>query len=150
MKKENIPRFIEKFEEHVSSTITDEQRVPRIDIDMELKFSDIDIKFYNIIQQFQPFGPENMAPVFVTRGVFDTGSGRVVGSSGEHLKLDLCCEDTGTSSLSAIAFGQGNKGNFIAGGQPIDIAYTVEMNDYKGNKNLQLNIKDIKISNRET
>lgn len=150
MKKENIPSFIEKFEEHISSTITDEQRVPRVDIDMPLKFSDIDTKFYNIIQQFQPFGPENMAPVFVTRGVCDTGSGRVVGSSGEHLKLDLCSEDTGTNSLSAIAFGQGNKGDLITSGQPIDIAYTVEMNDFKGNKNLQLNIKDIKLSSRES
>ncbi len=150
MKKENIPMFIEKFEEHISLTITDEQRVPRVDIDMELKFSDIDTKFYNILQQFQPFGPENMAPVFVTRGVYDTGSGRVVGSSGEHLKMDLCSEDTGTNSLSAIAFGKGNKGDLISSGQSIDIAYTVEMNEFKGNKNLQLNIKDIKLSSRET
>ncbi len=150
MKKENIPEFIEKFEEFVSSTISDDQRVPSIDIDMELRFSDIDTKFYNILQQFQPFGPDNMAPLFVTRKVYDTGSGRVVGSSGEHLKLDLCSEDTGTNSLSAIAFGQGNKGDFIASGNPIDIAYTIEMNEYKGNKNLQLNIKDIKISKQET
>ncbi len=150
MKKENIPEFIEKFEEYVSSTISEEQRMPRVDIDMELKFSDIDTKFFNVLQQFQPFGPYNMAPVFVTRRVYDTGSGRVVGSSGEHLKLDLCSEDTGTGSISGIAFGQGNKGAFIASGQPIDIAYTVEMNEYKKNKNLQLNIKDIMISTHET
>lgn len=146
MKRENIPEFIEAFEEHVSATITEEQKVPRLDIDMELNFSDINTKFYNIVQQFQPFGPENMAPVFVTRKVYDTGAGRVVGSSGEHLKLDLIGEDTGTNSIPAIAFGQGNKGELISSGKAIDIAYTVEMNEYKGMKNLQLNIKDIKIS----
>lgn len=150
MKKENIPEFIEKFEEYVSSTISEEQKVPRVDIDMELKFSDIDTKFFNVLKQFQPFGPDNMAPVFLTRRVYDTGSGRVVGSSGEHLKLDLCSEDTGTGSISAIAFGQGNKGDFIASGHPIDIAYTVEMNEYKKTRNLQLNIKDIMISTHET
>lgn len=146
MKKDNIPEFIERFEEFVSKTISEDQRIPRVEIDMELRFSDIDNKFFKILQQFQPFGPQNMAPVFVTRGVYDTGSGRVVGSSGEHLKLDLCSEDTGTNSMSAIAFGQGNKGEFISNGQPIDVAYTVEMNEYKGLKNLQLNIKDIKVS----
>ena len=147
MKKDNIPEFIMRFEEFVTATIADDQRVPRIDIDMELRFSDIDSKFFKVLQQFQPFGPNNMAPVFITKGVYDTGSGRIVGSSGEHLKLDLCSEDTGTNSISAIAFGQGNKGDFITNSQAIDIAYTVEMNVYKGLKNLQLNIKDIKLSN---
>ena len=146
MRRENIPAFIERFEEYVSGTITDEQMVPKVDIDMELKFSDIDNKFYNILQKFQPFGPENMAPVFMTRRVFDTGSGRVVGSSGEHLKLDLCSEDTGTTSLPAIAFGLGNKYDLVSSGGPVDVAYSVEMNEFKGSRNLQLNIKDIRAS----
>ncbi|MEE4115180.1 MAG: single-stranded-DNA-specific exonuclease RecJ [Marinilabiliaceae bacterium] len=146
MKKENIPAFIDRFEEYVSGTITSEQMVPKVDIDMELKFSDIDDKFYNILQKFQPFGPENMAPVFMTRRVFDTGSGRVVGSSGEHLKLDLCSEDTGTNSLPAIAFGLGNKYDLVSSGGPVDVAYSVEMNEFKGSRNLQLNIRDIRKS----
>ena len=146
MKKENIPAFIDRFEEHVSGTITDEQMVPKVDIDMELKFSDIDDKFHNILQQFQPFGPENMAPVFMTKRVFDTGSGRVVGNSGEHLKLDLCSEDTGTNSIPSIAFGLGNKYELVSSGSPVDVAYTVEMNEFKGMRNLQLNIKDIRSS----
>ena len=146
MKKENIPEFIERFEEYVSGTITAEQMIPKVDIDMEIRFSDIDSKFYSILQQFQPFGPENMAPVFMTKNVYDTGAGRVVGSSGEHLKLDLCSEDTGTNSIPAIAFGMGNKHELTAGGGPVDIAYSVEMNEYKGIRNLQLNIKDIRAS----
>ncbi len=146
MKKENVPVFIERFEEAVTQTISDDQLVPQVIIDMELEFSDITDKFFSVLEQFQPFGPENLAPVFMTRKVYDTGMGRVVGSSGEHLKLDLCNESTGTVSIPAIAFGQGNRFAVIKEGQPIDICYSVEMNEFKGIKNLQLNIRDIRPS----
>lgn len=146
LKKENVPVFIERFEEVVAKTITDDQMVPRIHIDMELDFADITDKFYRILDQFKPFGPDNLAPVFMTKQVYDTGMGRVVGASAEHLKLDLCSESTGTVSLPAIAFGQGNQHALIRGGNPIDICYSVEMNEFKGKKNLQLNIKDIRPS----
>ncbi|MDZ7737526.1 MAG: single-stranded-DNA-specific exonuclease RecJ [Bacteroidales bacterium] len=146
LKKDNIPLFIKRFEKVVSETISEDQLVPRILIDMELDFSDITDKFYRILDQFQPYGPDNLAPVFMTRKVYDTGSGRVVGSSGEHLKLDLCSESTGTVSLPAIAFGQGNMIDIIKEGHPVDICYTVEINEFKGNKNLQLNIRDIRHS----
>lgn len=144
LKKENVPLFIEKFEGIVSKTISEDQLVPRILIDMELDFNDITNKFYRILEQFQPFGPDNLAPVFMTRKVYDTGSGRTVGSGGEHLKLDLCSESTGMVSIPAIAFGQGNKFEMIKAGHPVDICYSVVMNEYKGNKNLQLNIRDIR------
>ncbi|MCF8222879.1 MAG: single-stranded-DNA-specific exonuclease RecJ [Bacteroidales bacterium] len=146
LKKENVPVFIERFEEVVAKTITDDQMVPRIHIDMELDFADITDKFYRILDQFKPFGPDNLAPVFMTKQVYDTGMGRVVGASAEHLKLDLCSESTGTVSLPAIAFGQGNQHALVRGGNPIDICYSVEMNEFKGKKNLQLNIKDIRPS----
>ena len=146
MKKENINHFIEKFEEVVSGTITEDQLVPRVDVDMEISFSDIDDKFFRILSQFQPFGPGNMAPVFVTRQICDTGAGRAVGSGGEHLRLDLCSETTGTNSIPAIAFGQGNRMDITSNGSLFDIAYTIEMNEFKGIRNIQLNIKDIKPS----
>ena len=93
---------------------------------------------------FQPFGPENMSPVFVSRNVFGTGSGRMVGSNGEHLKLDLCQESSGQKSFPAIAFNQANHFEYIRRGYPFDICYSLEMNEFRGNKNLQLNIRDIK------
>ena len=99
MKKENIKLFKERFEQYVNSTITDEQLVPRVFIDTELSFSEINEDFYKVMNKFQPFGPENMSPVFVSRNVFDSGAGRMVGSSGEHLKLDLCQESTGVQEL---------------------------------------------------
>jgi len=147
LKKENIRPFMERFEQYVNSTITEEQLVPRIFVDTELSFSEINEQFFKTMSQFQPFGPENMSPVFVSRKVFDTGSGRMVGSSGEHLKLDLCQESTGQKSYSAIAFSQANHFEYIRGGNPFDICYSLEMNEFRGNRNLQLNIRDIKTPN---
>jgi single-stranded-DNA-specific exonuclease len=149
LKKENIRPFMERFEQYVNTTITEEQLVPRIFIDTELSFSEINEEFFKTMSQFQPFGPENMSPVFVSRNVFDTGSGRMVGSSGEHLKLDLCQESTGQKSFSAIAFSQANHFEYIKGGNPFDICYSLEMNEFRGNRNLQLNIRDIKTPDKK-
>ena len=144
LKKENIQPFIERFENYVNSTITEEQMLPRLLIDTELSFSEINEEFFNVMSQFQPFGPENMSPVFVSRNVTDSGTGRMVGANGEHLKLDLCQESSGTKSISAIAFNQANHFEYIHKGQPFDICYSLEMNEFRGNRNLQLNIRDIK------
>jgi len=144
LKKENIRPFMDKFEQYVNSTITEDQLVPRVFIDTELSFSEINEDFFRTMSQFQPFGPDNMSPIFISHRVFDTGSGRMVGSSGEHLKLDLCQESSGQKSFSAIAFSQANHFEYIKGGNPFDICYSVEMNEFRGNKNLQLNIRDIK------
>ncbi len=144
LKKENIEPFMERFEKHVYNTITEEQLIPRVFIDTELFFSEINEDFFRTMSLFQPFGPENMSPVFVSRNVFDTGSGRMVGSNGEHLKLDLCQESSGQKSFPAIAFNQANHFEYIRGGNPFDICYSLEMNEFRGNKNLQLNIRDIK------
>ncbi|HUS85937.1 MAG TPA: single-stranded-DNA-specific exonuclease RecJ [Bacteroidales bacterium] len=146
LKRENIPDFIRRFEEIVSDTISDEQMIPRVEVDQEIDFNEITDSFYYNLSRFQPFGPENMAPVFVTRNVYDTGTGRSVGAGGEHLKLDLCSEASGTTSFPAIAFGQGNRADLFTNGSPVNIAYTIEMNEYKGLRNLQLNIRDIKTS----
>ncbi len=146
LKKENIQSFRDKFEEFVNSTITEEQLVPQVLIDEELPFSVVNEDFYKGLNRFQPFGPENMSPVFMSRNVFDSGAGRMVGSSGEHLKLDLCQESTGTRTFPAIAFGQANHFEYIKSGKPIDICYSIELNDFRGVKNLQMNIKDIRPS----
>ena len=144
LKKENIRPFMERFEQHVNSTITEDQLVPRIFIDTELAFSEISEEYFRVMNQFQPFGPENMSPVFVSYNVFDTGTARMVGSSGEHLKLELCQESSGSKSFSAIAFSQANHFEYIRAGKPFDVCYSLEMNEFRGNRNLQLNIKDIK------
>jgi single-stranded-DNA-specific exonuclease len=143
LKKENIKPFMEKFEKYVYSTITEEQLFPRIFIDTELSFTEINEDFFNMLSQFQPFGPDNMSPIFISRNVFDTGTGRMVGTSGEHLKLNLC-QESYQKILPAIAFCQANHFEYIKRGHPFNICYSVEMNEFRGNRNLQLNIRDIK------
>lgn len=144
LKMENIKPFMERFENHVYKTITEDQLIPRVFIDTELSFAEINEDFFRTMSLFQPFGPENMSPVFISRNVCDTGSGRMVGSSGEHLKLDLCQESSGRKSFSAIAFNQADHFEYIRRGNPFDICYSLEMNEFRGNRNLQLNIRDIK------
>ena len=144
LKKENIRPFMDRFEQFVNSTISEEQLVPRVFIDCELSFSEINEDFFNILSKFQPFGPDNMSPVFVTRNVTDSGTGKMVGSSGEHLRLDLRQPSSSAKTFPAIAFSQADQFEHIRRGNPIDICYSIEMNEFRGNRNLQLNIKDIK------
>lgn len=89
MKEDNVSIFTERFDNYVRENITEEQTQPQIDIDAIIRFSDITPKFFNILQQFAPYGPENMKPIFATHKVTDFGSSRLVGKELEHLKLEL-------------------------------------------------------------
>ena len=144
LKKENIDLFIECFEKAVSETITEEQQVPVINVDMELQLKDITEKFVRILKQFRPFGPENMAPVFVSRNLYSGQGSRLVGGNGEHIKLELFTNEG--LSMQAIAFNQSHNYDAIHKGQSFDICYTIEENVFMGKTSLQLNIKDIKAS----
>ncbi|MFC6996607.1 single-stranded-DNA-specific exonuclease RecJ [Rufibacter roseus] len=142
MPVENVPAFRERFEQIVSSTILEEQLVPLVEIDALLDFHQITQKFFNILKQMEPFGPGNMAPVFMSRCVYDTGSVRVVGDS--HLKLRLTQD--GDISFDAIAFGMADFYPRIQKGIPFDVCYCVEENVFRGNITLQLRIKDIRFT----
>ncbi|MFT2009635.1 single-stranded-DNA-specific exonuclease RecJ [Pontibacter sp. 13R65] len=138
---ENIPAFRKRFEAFVSDTITEEQKIPQIEIDGKIKLNQITRNFYKIVQQMEPFGPGNMKPVFVSECVYDTGAVRVVGSS--HLKLTLTQD--GYHSIDAIGFGLSDYYDVISKGIPFDVCYTIEENVFRGVSNLQLRIKDIRI-----
>ena len=146
LKIENVPKFAERLEKIVSETIADDQLVPQVDIDARLQFKDITPKFYKILKQFQPFGPGNMAPVFITKDVADNGEGRIVGLSKEHLKLSLVQEDEPFKSYPAIAFQQANLFEYISSGDYFDICYSIDENSFRGITTLQLNIKDIQVN----
>jgi single-stranded-DNA-specific exonuclease len=147
LKRENVQKLRDRFEDIVRETISPEQLVPQIEIDAELNFPEITSKFYRILKQFEPFGPGNMNPVFFAENVADNGSGRRVGGSGEHLKLNLIQENNPFDDVQAIAFNLGNRFNKISGGNTFDIAFTVAENSFRGVTRLQLNIKDIKTDN---
>ena len=146
LKIDNVPEFTERFEKIVSGTIEEKQLIPQIDIDAKLDLKSVTPKFYNILKQFQPFGPGNMAPVFVTKEVADNGEGRIVGLSKEHLKLSLVQEDEPFKSYPAIAFQQADLYDYIHSGDFFDICYSIDENCFRGVTNLQLNVKDIKVN----
>jgi single-stranded-DNA-specific exonuclease len=144
LKKENFKAFQQRFEEVVAENIQKEQIIPSIEIDMELKLKEITPKLLRIIKQFEPFGPDNMAPVFFTENVSDDGSSRPVGSQKEHLKLNLLHEDEPFKPYPAIGFNLAHFYPYISNGNPFDICYCIEENEYRGQKTVQLRIKDIK------
>ena len=144
MKVQNLPKFRERFEKIVCDTIHPEQLIPVIEIDTELQLKDITDKFFNILKQFEPFGPENSSPVFLSENVVDNGYGRTVGSNGEHLKLTLIQEENPFKVIPAIGFHQGSIFERINKGAPFDICYQLLENEFRGRVNLQIHILDIK------
>jgi single-stranded-DNA-specific exonuclease len=144
LKIENIPAFRQRFEEIVTHQITDMQQTQTIEVDAKITLSEITPRFYRILKQFAPFGPHNMAPVFVTEDVYDAGTSRRVGKNQEHLKLDLVEPDVNSGIFAGIAFNQSQAYDLITSGSPFDICYSIAENDYRGKTNLQLFIKDIK------
>lgn len=142
LKQENLQLFRERFEKFVSDTISEEHLVPSVNIDAEIPIEDVGIEMYRYLERFQPFGPENMAPVFVSRRV-KTMSCQPVGNNGTHLKLSFARQNA--EPIGAIAFGQSDTIEiFRECGGVVDIAYSVELNVYRGKSSVQLNIKDIK------
>jgi single-stranded-DNA-specific exonuclease len=141
LKPENFEIFQERFESIVSKSITNEQLTPQIDIDAKINFKDITPKFFRILRQMEPFGPENMTPIFITESVFDSGESRLVGKNNEHLKLELIQKGT---KISGIGFSLGKSIDIIKSGKPFKICYNIEENDFKGVKSLQVMVRDIK------
>lgn len=142
LKPENLQAFTDKFEKIVASTITDEMLIPEVEIDAEINLTDISQKFYKVLKQFAPFGPGNMSPVFLTRDVVDKGYARIVGVN--HLKLSVMYKGIYNPEFPAIAFQQGDYLNLISNCKPFDFCYHIDENEWNGNVNLQLVIKDIK------
>ena len=144
MKVQNLPKFRERFEKFVSETIDPEQLIPVVEIDTELQLKDINDKFYRILKQFEPFGPENISPVFLSENVVDNGYGRTVGNNGEHLKLTLIQEENPFQVFPAIGFHQGNDFSKVNKGAPFDICYQLMENEFRGRTSLQIHLLDIK------
>ncbi len=144
MKESNIQEFTERFEKIVIETIDPEQLIPVVEIDIELQLSHIDDKFFRILKQFQPFGPGNISPIFLSENVVDNGYGRTVGNNNEHLKLTLIQEENPFKVFPGIAFHQGEKIKTIGNGIPFDICYQLMENEFRGKVNLQIHILDMK------
>lgn len=142
---ENVEAFKQRFEQYVEDTITEDQMIPQILIDQTITLDQISSKFFRILKQFEPFGPNNQSPVFVARGLQETGRSRQVGRSWEHLKLSLAIEPGSQQGIEAIAFNFGHLFNDIHKGKSFDMVFSVEENTYRGISTMQLMVKDIRI-----
>ena len=144
LKPENLQAFKDKFEKIVSETITEDMLIPEVEIDAELELTDISQKFYRVLKQFAPFGPGNMAPVFLTKGLVDKGYARIVGAN--HLRLCVMYPGIHNPEYNAIAFGQSDYVSLVINGIPFSLCYHIDENEWNGNISLQLVVKDIKPS----
>ena len=115
-----------------------------MEIVARLDLSHISPKFSRILKQFQPFGPWNCNPVFLTEDVYDAGNGRKVGAGGVHLKLDLMQESQPYRQIAAIGFNMAEFFDHIKAGNPIDACYSIVENFYRGSSTIQLRLKDIR------
>ena len=144
MKLENVAEFSRRFEQVVRDSITKEQLVQTIEIDARISLSDISPKFIRLLNQFEPYGPHNSMPLFITENVLDHGLSKAVGKNNDHLKLDLMEANRSSAVYCGIAFSQSKHLDMIKQSVPFDICYIVTENQYRGKTYLQLNVKDIR------
>ncbi len=141
---ENYQNFKTKFEEVVKKTLPEELKTPEISINSEIELSDITPKFFRILKQFAPFGPQNMRPTFTASGLRDNGYGKQVGADNNHLKLNIII-GSDKKTYNAIGFGLGDKYELIHKGKSFSAVFNLDENHWNGNTSLQLLLKDIKV-----
>ncbi|NML22656.1 single-stranded-DNA-specific exonuclease RecJ [Pseudoflavitalea sp. G-6-1-2] len=135
----NVDAFRTRFEEVVSASITPEMLIPEINIDAVVTLSDLKQPFFNIIRRMEPFGPENMQPLFMVSGVTDSGYSRIVKDA--HIRFSV---KQGNILFNGIGFNIASKFHLMQNGEPIDIVFTLEENDWNNEKHLQLKVLDIR------
>lgn len=143
LKEDQFENFKNQFEKVVSETITEELLTPEILIDAEINLADINERFIRILKQFEPFGPMNMTPIFLTKDLIDTGFGKKIGKDDEHLKLFV--KQGNSEGIGAIGFKIGDKLDLTANRQLFQAVYSIDENEYNGNVSLQMRLRDIKV-----
>lgn len=142
LKEENYSIFKEAFEKQVQETIHPDMLIPEIEIDAEIDFADITPKLTRILKQFEPFGPQNMTPVFLTKNVKDTGYAKKMGTEDEHLKLFV--KQNNSEGIPAIGFGLGDKMDLTTNQKPFEAVYCIDENEWNGKTSTQLRLKNIR------
>jgi single-stranded-DNA-specific exonuclease len=142
LKAENYKTFKDAFEKQVQETILPEMRTPEIEVDAEIDFTDITPKLIRILKQFEPFGPLNMTPVFMTKEVKDTGYAKTLGAEEEHLRLFV--KQYNSDGIAAIGFGLGKKLDITKNQNTFQLAYSLSENEWNGTVSTQLMLKDIR------
>ena len=141
LETDKVEAFCQKFEEVVEASIHPELLIPEIVVDAEITFADVKRPFYDIICQMEPFGPDNLRPLFIARNVLNTGYSKIVKDA--HLKFSLKQEGL---ILTGIGFGMADKLPLLQNNKPVDIVFKIDENEWNGEKTLQLRIIDVKRS----
>ncbi|WP_396150110.1 single-stranded-DNA-specific exonuclease RecJ [Flavobacterium sp.] len=144
LKEENYEKFKAAFENQVKKTIHPDLLIPEISVDLEMNFSDLDEKFMRILKQFEPFGPENMTPVFLSKKVIDSGYAKTLGNDAEHLKAFV--KQNNSPNFNAIGFGLGDKIDVVKNRNPFEAVYVLEENEWNGTVSLQLQLRDVRVN----
>jgi single-stranded-DNA-specific exonuclease len=142
LKEENYAAFKEAFERTVEETIHPDLLTPEIAVDAEINLTDINEKLIRILNQFEPFGPQNMTPVFMTKGLKDSGYAKGIGADEDHLKLYV--KQNNSPGFGAIGFGLGKKLDLVKDQQPFDAVYCIDENEFNGKVSVQLRLKDVR------
>jgi len=140
---DQVEAFREKFEAVVSASILPDQLVPQVTIDQEIGLQDITPTFYSIISQMEPFGPENLRPVFLVSGLIDSGQSKIV--KEEHIRFSLK-DRSGRFSITGIGFGMASRFGLLQHKQPIDLVCTLDENHFNNKTSLQLRVIDFRQS----
>lgn len=139
---ENYQVFKEAFEKEVEKTIHPDMLTPEITIDAEIDFANITPKLIRLLNQFEPFGPQNMTPIFLTKNIKDTGYGKPMGQEEEHLKLFV--KQNNSEGIAAIGFNLGNKIELTTHQKPFQAVYCIDENEWNGKVSIQLRLRDLK------
>lgn len=143
LEEEKLEDFRAAFEQAVRDQITEHQRTPEIEVDLELDFDEIDAKLYRLIRQFEPFGPENPVPVFAVRNLRTQRKlVSTMGKAKEHLKMTLSSGHA-KYSMVAVGFGMGQYANELKEGRPFHAVFELSENHWNGKTTLQMMIKDL-------
>lgn len=141
LENNKVDAFCQKFEEVVQASIHPELLIPEIVIDAEISLMDIKQSFYDIICQMEPFGPDNLRPVFVAKKVYNTGWSKVVKEN--HIRFVL---QQGTAKITGIGFNMAEKMPLLEAGKAVDVVFKLDENEWNGEKSLQLKVIDVRIT----
>ena len=139
LEEKNVPAFAAAFEKVVSNTLLPEQKIPVIEIDLEIEMTALNWNLYKLIGQMEPFGPDNLRPVFLLRGVWNTGYSKIV--KDEHIRFSIT---DGQHTFNGIGFGLAKKFTLLEKQQSVDIAFTLDENDFNNQRTLQMRVMDIR------
>ena len=142
VREDKFENFKSLFLRNVNKILTNDDLIPAISIDGEMALTDINSRFMRFLEKLGPFGPGNMRPKFVSRNLSISGQPRLMGK-GEHIRFIV---SQNGRNYPAVGFKLSSHYEDLIRGVPVDIAYVVEVNQWQGQSNIQLNVRDIQLS----